>query len=166
VVPNTGEKSPLNWVDRRAIRERSLDFGAPKVWDEVRGSLQDACDSFNEHYPQSNRQDAAHCKLENGNRVKITRIVSADMKTSFQPQQFEVLVTFDKLAPSVTVAFPDNTAVFKIESDEESAFPTFAGKRITSDEISHKVLESVLFPNKQRTRPVSIRPTGSSSDWM
>jgi hypothetical protein len=79
------ENSLMNWVDRRALRERNLDDGAPKVWDQVRGAIQDSCDSFNEHYKHPNQESAVDCKLENGRRVKVSRIVPANLTTTFQP---------------------------------------------------------------------------------
>jgi len=160
------EEKSLNWVDRRAIREGNLDVGAPKVWDQVQRALQDACDSFNEHYPQANRENAADCKLESGHGRRVRRIISADLKAYHHAQELEVLVTFDEAPPSINATFAEGVLTFRIEADEESAFATLANKRMTPDEISEKILERVLFPIKERTPPKSRTPRGSETGWM
>jgi hypothetical protein len=152
----------MNWVERRATRERNLDTGAPKVWDEVRGAIQDACESFNQHYPQPNRDNSAECKLENGRRVRVRRIILADMTTVYHPQDLQVIVMFEKDVPSITATFPAGSLIFYFEADEEGAFVAVAGKRLTPDEISEKILGPVLFPPEVKTRAASIpkRPEG------
>lgn len=160
-----GEEKPvLNWVQRRAMRQRILDSGATKVWDAVREAIEDACDTFNEHYPQPNQDSRAVCRLENGSRIKVSRTILADMVTRFRPEQFEVLIRFEKNGPAIEAVSGEAKSTFKIDSDEESAFAVLGGKRITPDEISEKLLEPVLFP-KANPRP-AVRPLREEGSWM
>ena len=50
-----------NWVERRFVIEALQAKRAPELWQEVRSALQDACDSFNEHYGSAT--DQVECAL-------------------------------------------------------------------------------------------------------
>jgi hypothetical protein len=54
----------MNWVERRAQRDRILDSNVIELWHAVRAAIQDACDSFNNHYSADPDQPEVVCRLK------------------------------------------------------------------------------------------------------
>jgi len=88
----------LNWVERRALRERVLASGSLEVWNHVRAALQDACESFNTNYPTNQ----VECKLENGHRLHI------------RGHENSVIVAFSKDVVEIDVAYPYSSTTITI----------------------------------------------------
>jgi hypothetical protein len=161
------EERKLNWIDRRARRE-SLLKGADGAWNQVRAAIQDACDSFNKHYPA---QAPVQCEQENGNRLCITRTIPADPALTFGARRLQVLVTFT--SAKITAVYNDRSSTYKITADDESVFVvdrraagrppehldprqlgrTDRDRRMPPDDLSEAILKSILFPLPDETRP-------------
>lgn len=152
------EDGNLNWVMRRALRDRMLSTGAFIVWEGVRAALQDACETYNEHYPADANRKEVRCEFENGKRLKITRTLfvnrldrSVDVKT--------MLVSFDDDAPLIqAVAASGSPVKFRIQANETSAYPIHEEKPISAEELSRLILEPLFFPSDERRHPVFIEP--------
>jgi len=158
---------PTNWVEQRAHRERILRSEGPKVWGELRSALEDACNSYNEHYCPNKHE--VECKLENGNRSIITKTTYADGHTRYRDERIEVIASFHQATAAVTVTrTPGTPHSFHISSDEQQAFLMEGKERVTPDEASRKILESVFFPSNQPRSPVSMPSSGPSGErgWM
>lgn len=140
----------MNWVDRRARRERLLSEGGPEVWQQVRAALQDACESYTRHYDQLQRQ--LRCELENGIRLRITH------------GRTTILVAFVQELPAIVSAANQGKLIFTIDADEDSAFVEHQGRRITPDEISELILKDLLFPATSARRADS--PASGPGGWM
>lgn len=148
----------LNWVKRRALRERMLSAGAPKVWEAARAALQDACDSYNEHYPVDPNRKEITFAFENEKRFQITRTLFANRVDRYTDTQSKVLISFNEDAPSIEVA--SDTAAFTclIKADEKSAYAVHDNEPISADELSRLTLEPLFFPTAIRRKPVFIEP--------
>jgi hypothetical protein len=143
----------MNWVEKRARTEAMLDNGAPAIWDQVRSAIQDACASFTQYYEANFPQSSLTCELENGKRVKVSRVIDHG--------RLQRIVAFDEQEPSIKVSSDKSTSTYKIEADEQAAYVTHQGSRIDADELSKLVLEPLLFPTKQRSHPSSY-----GKHWM
>jgi hypothetical protein len=144
-----------NWVERRAKREGVLDGKAEELWDQIRAALQDACDSYNEHYGYDPNKPKVSCRLENSRRALITRTRPVDHMTRFREERIRIIVEFDKEGPTVT-ATRDTTSPqnFTISSDESEVFVMIARERISPDELSRRILEPLLFDGNERRHPI------------
>jgi hypothetical protein len=172
------ERKP-NWVDRRAHRE-SLLKGADSVWNQVRAAIEDACESFNKHYPA---QAPVQCEQENENRLYITRTVPDDRDLTFGATRVRVLViTFT--SPKITAVYEDRSSTYTITADDESAFVidrraarslserlhqrqperSDGDGRMSPDDVSEAMLKSILFPMPDETRPRSREPGDGNAD--
>jgi hypothetical protein len=144
-----------NWVERRALQDKNLETGAPGVWSAVRSALEDACRSYNEHYSHDANFQEVSCKLENGNRVVITRTRAVNNGgTMIQWLTEEIIVSFDKTASEVKVARKDGSARYEITSNQEGAFIMQHGKTIDADETSRQILEPLFFLKDEKKRAV------------
>jgi hypothetical protein len=143
-----------NWVQRRAIKERVLDTGAIEVWNEVRSSLEDACESYNKHYcPNPNRQEVKY-RPENGNRLLITRTVQGDHLTNFREVVTQVIVEFDSAIPAIRFTRDERPRELRISSNDSSAYVKEGESQISPDEVSRRILEPIFFPSGERTHPI------------
>jgi hypothetical protein len=140
-----------NWVQRRAVKERVLDTGAIGVWNEVRSALQDACESYNEHYSPNPNRVEVECQLENGNRIRITRTLPGG-PPHFQPIITQALVEFDSKIPSIRSTREESSASreFRISSDETFSYVVDGDARMAPDEVSRLILEPILFHGERR----------------
>src|SRR5712691_2551928 len=111
-----------NWVERRAQSERTLNRDAPVVWNEVRSALQDACDSYNHNYCPETPQ--VTCKLENGNRVLITKVLQGtDRLGRPSEQRSDIVVAFDANTCMITsTRTKPGGSKFIVTADERNAF--------------------------------------------
>ena len=140
------ESKPANWVERRARQEHALRIEAPSIWNEVRAAIQDACDTFNEKYPHPTEY-AVKCKLENGHRMLVTRLIVADGLKIFQPYHAQAIIGYSAKDFEITVAYDSRASqVFRIEADGEDVFVAQGTKRITPDGLSKIALEDMFFP--------------------
>jgi hypothetical protein len=164
-APVTELKKP-NWVDRRAHRDILLK-GAGDVWNQVCAAIQDACDSFNRHYPA---QAPVQCEQENGSRLCITRTTPprADLTGATKVQVF---VTFTTV--KITAVYNDRSSTYTITADDESVFVADrratamltehlnqrqngrpdGSRRMSPDEVSEAILKSILFPPPEERWP-------------
>ena len=159
-------EQPPNWVQRRARREFLLDSKADEVWNDVRAAVQDACDTYNEHYSPPN-QPTVDYKLENGHRLRITKTVPADGLTVFHPVKETLVVAFDKAAPAITMSRDSTgTRAFRIDARETEVFAKGDdGTKVSADQLSEKILERFLFSSPtERSHPIFRSPT--SQGWM
>jgi hypothetical protein len=141
------EEARPNFVERRAVREAILKQHADDVWQDVRGTIQDCCNSFRQHFSKDLED-----KLENGLRLRLTR--------TFRPRDVSppeetrrILIAFNKSIPCIEVTVDDHTTKqFPIDADGQHAFITDRGKQeITPDEFAERALNSPLFdPPKHR----------------
>ena len=173
------EERKLNWVDRRAHRENLLK-GADGVWNQVCAAIQDACNSFNEHYPA---QPPVQCEQENENRVCVTRTILEDRDLTFGATRARVLViTFT--SSKITAVYEDRTSTYTITADDESVFVidrraagSLSGhlrqrqpersdgdSRMSPDAVSEAILKSILFPLPDETRPRTREPGDGNAD--
>ena len=138
-------KTP-NWVERRAHREQLLHTHGGEMWQGVRAAVQDACESFNAHYP-SIPNYAVKCKLENGYRIVVSRFIPLDRVTNFQDRTLHVTIGYNSQESAITVAYdePRGSRTFRITSDDQGVFILDGKTRITPDEISEKALEALFF---------------------
>jgi hypothetical protein len=161
------EQRKPNWVERRAHREGLLK-GADDVWNQVRAAIQDACDSFNEHYPA---QAPVQYEQENGSRLCITRTIPANDDLTFGATKVRVSVTFT--AAKITAVYSDRSSTYRITADDESAFVidrratgtltehlhqrqkgrSDGYRRMSPDDVSEAILKSILFPLPDETWP-------------
>ncbi len=160
------EDVQLNWIERRALREKILRDHANDVWQDARSAVQNCCESFRTHYGVSIAK--LEDKLENGLRIRLSLTFQV-VEASFQSEVKRIiLVAFDASVPCIFVTADDKPArQFRIDADENEAFITEGdNQRITTDEFSKKALETSLFtkPNPPKRRPPK-GPAGSTS-WM
>jgi hypothetical protein len=138
------EATPLNWVERRANREKLLAAQSGEVWQSVRAAVQDACESFNRRYTREARE-RADCKLENGTRIRIVRELSTDPRVA--PIPHNLTVQFDGVACTITVTRQNQvSSPLKVSADDHAVFLLHGHDRITADEASEVILKPLLFP--------------------
>jgi hypothetical protein len=149
-----------NWVRRRAQRERILDSQAAGVWHNFQSALQDACDDYNENYCAPSSREVEY-KLENGNRILITRTLPADKVARMRDIRMHVVVAFGGNRPTIMAtrqtsgSATSNNHNFHISSDDREAFIVDKEQRIDLDEASKRILEPLLFPPGEQRRPIS-----------
>jgi hypothetical protein len=130
-----------NWVERRAAIERTRREQAPALWNAVRGALQDACDSFNALYGAE--AGKVTCELENGQRVRVTRVVRVPGTAHGTPRQ--VLVTYH--ADDYTIAATSRVKA-QIQADADGVYLEWQRARIEPDALCQTLLEPVLFETR------------------
>jgi hypothetical protein len=133
-----------NWVEVRANRESTLWQKAPELWQEVRSAVQDACQSYNDHYSNPDHPEVI-CKLENGKRVRVNREAHG-----------MVLIEFDARKPSIryTRDHSESSGELGFCSDEVEAWiATGDGARMTPDAASRNLLEPLLFQTGEAGHP-------------
>jgi hypothetical protein len=95
----------MNWIEKKYAHEKMLADGAPELWNKLRSAIQDACDSYNQHYAASMPNRRVKCEQENGKRLRIqkqlkqTAIIIGEGK-----ELFCMGVSFDSATPSVLVS--------------------------------------------------------------
>jgi len=156
----------LNWVQRRARRELILDTQAGDIWNDVRAALQDACNSYNEHYSTAPTSPEVTCNLENGSRIKFARTLPPDNVQRFHAARISLLVSYDKATHAINVTSDETSkSAFRITSDENAAFIEYGGKPQTPDEVSRRILEEFLFSPTAPRRPRSGPSSPAGSSW-
>jgi hypothetical protein len=141
----------MNWVERRAHRERILDTQATEVWNDLCEAVQDACESYNSHYNPAPAQLRVTCKFQNAHRLLITNpAVELDGKPA------STLLVFDPVEPAITNirSLPSGSYMYRISSDGESAFTVDGTSRLSADQVSQRVLEPILFSPGEHRHPV------------
>src|ERR1700733_2780582 len=125
------EHSVMNWVEHRAKRESTLNANAASVWEKVRAALQDACESYNVFYCSAPKQQEVQCRLENPNRLLISR-------TEFGIPNFktQIVVLYDPAEPAINSSRdnPGHADTFSISADEDHAFAEIDGAPVEADE--------------------------------
>jgi hypothetical protein len=136
-MSNEDKAEAPNWVERRHRREAALAGGSIDLWNEIRGAIQNACDSFKVHYGD------VDCKLENGKRILVSRSA---------PKRAQVVVAFQEApAPRVSVAFETKTESYPFSVDDnELVFIKHNTNRLTADQLSERILEHLLFPEEPK----------------
>jgi recombination DNA repair RAD52 pathway protein len=127
----------LDWVQRRAMRERNLSKDAPDVWQEVLTAIDNCCRSFREWYAVSAKLEK---KIQNGHRIviKVTR--------NNPPSTMHVQIDFDETVPCIWAARDARSpAQFLVDADEHSSFLKYNGERISVDDFSEIALKDALF---------------------
>ena len=142
-----------NWVQKRAQRESILASKSSGVWDLIRAALQDAVESYNEHYSNPSKPEAT-CKLENGKRVLITRAFYSMEGGSPLEKSLKILVEFDEQRPCIKFVQESFSGEFGLSSDDREAFVHDRGERIEPDEVSRRMLEPIFFRREERKRPI------------
>ena len=132
-----------NWVEQRYAIENCLTNQKGEVWNQVRAALQDACKSFRDHYASSVPAKLTD-QLENGSRIRISLPFPVPMRQTGD-QITGIVVLFNASIPAIDWADDDGSHRALISSDEKEAFIVDAGKRITPDELSRKILEPLFF---------------------
>jgi hypothetical protein len=135
-----------NWVERQwqleqhqRQLERKLEEQSPEVWNQVRASIQDACNSFKQRYSDANT--TLNCELENGRRIRVA--VRRGRRTS------DVVVSFDNDRPSIDIAGTKRSKLTITISDtgELEIRPLGTRTILTPDEASERILRPILFPD-------------------
>jgi hypothetical protein len=140
----------MNWVEKRLAKERSLESGAPGVWNKVRAAIQDACDTYNQSYG-STPERTVKCELENGKRLRIDGRLRLNEGQGYRDADVSVVVSFEQSPPRIAVAEagPVHAQTLTISSNETSAFIRSEG--FDADAISQQILEPLLFPTGKYT---------------
>jgi hypothetical protein len=136
----------MNWVEKKAATERNLSQDGLGIWNEVRSAIQDACESWKEHYAPSGSQGPT-ITLENGTRMRVEppRIIwmKATLPPFHDPTRLEyVLIYLDKDVPAIKWTDDTGGHEVKIMADENKAF---LSGNITADDLSKRILEHLLF---------------------
>lgn len=145
------EKPKPNFVERRKAREVALENGAPALWNQLRAAIQDACASYNTHYAATPgaAARAVTCKLENGKRVLVEKLIrTVHSASSFRDDKCSLIVSFESQPPVITVAgdAPVKAASFFISSGEDTAFIGSIDRPREVDDICRAILEPLFFP--------------------
>jgi hypothetical protein len=135
----------LNWVERRARIEQTLDRDAPGLWESVRAALQDAFNSFKEHYPT--QVQGLECTLEEGARLVFTRKGDADEDTSYGER---VVISYYDDERAIEVTENRHRQVFRIRCDRDGVYACLDNQRVTPDQLSEQVLRHVFFPRQRK----------------
>jgi hypothetical protein len=137
---------PPNWVERKARRENLLraDSEVLAVWNALRNAIQDACDSFNKYYAHDQPEDKVKCLPENGRRIRVERAFPKGRM--YGAEQHSVLIQLSDLEISVVSDLSVTLPTLKIDADHNEVYLSLGAQRMTSDEVSERVLEPLLFP--------------------
>jgi hypothetical protein len=137
-----------NWVERRAAVEKYLAEGKREIWNKVRASIQDACESYKRNY--GTREPYVTATLENGSRIRVDlpRMIVTGTYGLGQKVIKSIVVSYSSDVPSIDWADDQGNHQLKISSDENGAFVVDGVKRLSADEVSQKILEPVLFPKE------------------
>jgi hypothetical protein len=146
----------LNWVERRFQRQRLLHTEAPELWNQIRGAIQDNCESFNRIYAVAlGAGQQVFCNLENGQRIRIHRTVPAT--SSFeQPKRLETLVYFREADHTISITSESGSRAFYMDADIRGMSVFISANRsgesgwLSPDQIAERVLEGILFPRLVR----------------
>ena len=142
----------MNWVERRVSRQRALNTGSPEVWNVVRQSIQDACESYTQICgPNPDRQ--VKCQLENGKRVRISKSLRLKHTDGHRDDVTTIVVSFEQNPPKINVAGegPMESLDVFISSDEESAFIGSTKGALSADALCERILSPLLFPTVKYT---------------
>jgi hypothetical protein len=128
----------MNWVERRAARERHLrDSGS--VWVDVYTAIVSAVESFNQHY----RTDQS--KVELGDTEKNSHIQVLIPPASGAVVRIDVNLAERKIQARYSNG--RDTQNFQIDADHESPYVKCRDTRCTPDEVSRLILEPLFFPS-------------------
>jgi hypothetical protein len=155
-----------NWIERKSRIEKVSRDGAPTVWLDVVGALEDCCKSFTANYPAPPALLVAEAQRQNGHRLRISvkrvTVISHGGGTATMPADI-IELTFDASTPRITVSQSGNITHFPIGSDEEHAFLIYKEEPISIDDFSRIVLENVLFPQLPTAPRKQWTPQGKPS---
>lgn len=125
-----------NWIELRALQERSLRQRAPEVWESIQTAIDDCCTSFNRHYRRIAR---ARSTVPGRGWVVVEIAFPVN-------QQCRVSIEFSELAKTVTCTVDrQRSFVFNILADENHAYIQYLDKEISADELTEIALEKVFF---------------------
>jgi hypothetical protein len=129
----------MNWIERRAKRESNLKDGVPRIWEEVKTALADACESYNKLYGAG----GATSVVSESTAEQFIASLAKTGKTIF------INLAQNSKGTGITVKPEEESApprTFAIRSDEDSVFIVTGDKQIGADELSQLILEPLLFP--------------------
>lgn len=130
----------MNWVEIRALREKSLLNNSVEFWQEIVTAVEECCTSFNEYY--SNLGSARH-RTANGHRLLVT-ITRANVIG--QAANSVVAIDFNREESHVDVTVDARTTqVFPLGADETKVYLVANHKPINVDDFTKLILEKPLF---------------------
>jgi hypothetical protein len=144
----------MNWVEHRARCDQYLG-NSQEVWSQVRSAVQEACKSYARHYGHAGVYEL-QCSMEQDNWMVIERTLPPDKIFRSGIERRRVLVTFSDELLTIEVAcnFVGQNTKLYISSDEDGAFVVMEGIRLSSEEVSRRILEGLLFPPDERRHPI------------
>jgi hypothetical protein len=130
----------MNWVERRAARERHLQ-NLGSVWVDVCAAIVSAVESFNQLYC------ADQSKVELGETEKGSHI-RIGVPTKDAVVQIDVNLIEHKIQARYSKG--RNNQNFRIDADHEAPYVKCKDVRCTPDEVSRHILEPLFFPGTGR----------------
>ena len=141
----------MNWVERRLVRENALNTGGPEIWNKLRSSMQDACETYNNHCSHAPNRQVKY-ELENCKRFRVKKTIrTIHSSSSHRDDCFFVIASFESAPPHIDVTGegPVQSSAIPICSNEETVFFGSLEKPTDVEEISRRILEPLLFPTGQ-----------------
>lgn len=150
-----------NWIETRALSERTLAEGSLDFWQKVIVAVQECCDKFNEYYSS---EGSAECKPANGHRLVVTITLAS---IDGPPRKKTVAIDFTKQQPRVTVTVDAGPAqIFTMAANISDVYLTTPSREeISLEDFTRRVLEKPLFYKPQPLRPPSAPTPKSGSSW-
>jgi hypothetical protein len=128
------------WIENRFTRETRLAEGADNLWQKIVASIEECCDSFNEHY---RHLGSAHYKATNGHRIVVTITLFGSGSLAVNRT---VAVDFGRSQCAIDVSVDgESTITFPMGSDDSSVFVMASEGSMVVDDFSRRVLEKSLF---------------------
>jgi hypothetical protein len=141
----------MNWIEKRVAREQMLKTNTPTVFAEVVSAIEAACNSFNAAYSSDKIAPVESKRGADGELLirRMVRIPSENTNTYIENEIFiQIRMQVDPTL-RIMAGYQGHrhiqSLVFEIQSDENSAFIVTFDKRVTPDEVSHRVLEPLFF---------------------